>query len=108
MVMQHVAGAIVKDNGTDISTSYTTDTDSIQVTQSTLDITQMSCSQLLREMMRQQQQIWDLNDTELSNLLLDVPISSFTGLLAEENNFKVQNSTYVNYIVSYIFYFRIE
>lgn len=56
-----------------------------------VDITQMSCSQLLRQMIATHSNAWDEND-ELSRIMMDLPIYSYAGLITAPENFEVHKS----------------
>jgi len=61
----------------------------MHVSDTNFDITQISCSQLLRQMLTMQGNMCDTND-QLSTYLMGAPIESFTGLLMEPHYFKVK------------------
>jgi hypothetical protein len=62
-----------------------------------IDITQMSCSQLLQQMMAANSNTWDAND-ELSFIMMDLPINSYATLITAPGNFQVQKSIYNTFI----------
>lgn len=55
-----------------------------------VDMTEMTCSQLLQQMIGTQGSTWDAND-DLSRLMNDLPVVSYTRLLTTPN-FEVRKS----------------
>jgi len=84
-----------KESFTQKQKSCTTNTKLMQVNELTLGMPELSCSQFLHQIMGQQRNIWDEDDTEIPNLMLDLPISSFTGLLTAGDTFEVQKEQFL-------------
>lgn len=57
-------------------------------TKTTFNIGEMSCSQLLLQIMSSQENKWQTEDN-LSTYMMDAPIHSFTGLLTAPDYFEV-------------------
>lgn len=60
----------------------------------TFDITQMSCSQLLHQMMATETTTWGPSE-ELSMLMMDAPIQSYASLLRAPEGFEVSRKKFI-------------